>query len=90
MAPARDRNTGVPEAAAQASRLFGECERVRNGVSEPVWEGDGLCDCQPSAVDHRNRTAARDNMSMNTCGTTERRDGLQGATAPGERTGAIR
>ncbi|KHD99173.1 hypothetical protein NL54_22325, partial [Pantoea stewartii] len=64
--------------AAQASRFFGECERVRNGVSEPVWEGEGLCDCQPSAVDHRNRTAARDDMSMNTSGTAERRDGLTG------------
>ena len=78
MAPAGDRNTGVPEAAAQASRFSGECERVRNGVSGPVWEGEGLCDCQPSAVDHRNRTAARDEMSMNTSGTTERRDGLTG------------
>uniref|UniRef100_UPI001C930968 hypothetical protein n=1 Tax=Pantoea ananas TaxID=553 RepID=UPI001C930968 len=50
--------------------------------SVPEWEGDGLCDCQPSALNHRNRTAARGEMSMNTCGTTERRDGLTGRPRP--------
>ncbi|WP_207234763.1 hypothetical protein, partial [Pantoea ananatis] len=65
MAPAGDRNGGVTGSrSASEPGLW----RVRTGEerrSVPEWEGDGLCDCQPSALNHRNRTAARDNMSMN-------------------------